>query len=95
MTIASDAVRDSNIATATISAGKLAGSIPYSKLSLSAGEVPAVRIGAIPGSQITANTITGTQILDDMITASELANSAVTADKLDSGAVPAKSETLS
>ena len=35
--LASDAVRDSNIANLTISAGKLAGSIPYSKLSLSAG----------------------------------------------------------
>ena len=85
--LASDAVRDSNIANLTISAGKLAGSIPYSKLSLSAGEVPADRIGAIPGSQITANTITGTQLLDGTVTATELADSAVTTAKLDAGAV--------
>ena len=70
--LASDAVRDSNIAAATISAGKLAGSIPFSKLTLTVGEVPD-RIGAIPGSQITANTITGTQILDATITTTELA----------------------
>jgi hypothetical protein len=85
--LASDAVRDSNIANLTISAGKLAGSIPFSKLTLAAGEVPADRIGAIPGSQITANTLTGTQLLDGTVTTTELADLAVTDAKLAANAV--------
>ena len=80
-------MRDSNIAAATMSAGKLAGSIPSSKLSLSAADIPADRIGAIPGSQITANVITGTQILDATITATELAALTVTDAKLAVNAV--------
>ena len=87
--LASDAVRDSNIAATSISAGKLAGAIPYSKLTLNAGEVPADRIGTIPGTQITTNTLTGTQILDGSIATSELADLAVTDAKLAAGSVVA------
>ena len=49
--------------------------------------MPADRIGAIPGSHITANTITGTQILDGTIATTELADSAVATAKLAANAV--------
>jgi hypothetical protein len=53
-----------------------------SKLSLSAGEVPADRIGTIPGSQLAANSVTATQILDGTIGTTEIADASETLAKL-------------
>ena len=71
-----------SLADDDIPAAKLAGSIPYSKLSLALGEVPADRIGTIPASQLTANSITSSQIASSAVTSDELASDSVVASKI-------------